>query len=91
MATVVQLIGNAFHSGIFGRGERLERAKGSQIVGQLLLGAHAGQDNMHIVVAAHPAQRPGTPSGKVGHLLIAIDTDAMQKPFSVTAPSVKMV
>mgnify|MGYP001186262862 CR=1 FL=1 len=55
----VQLVGNAFHSGIFGRGERLERTKGSQIVGQLLLGAHAGQDNMHIVVAAHPAQRPG--------------------------------
>ena len=34
-------------------------AKGGKVVGQLILSTHAGEDHMHIFVAAHPAQRPG--------------------------------
>ena len=54
----MQLVGYAFHSGFFGRGERLKGGKGGEVVGQLLLGAHAGEDDVHVFVAAHPAQRP---------------------------------
>ncbi len=52
-----------FHSCILSRGERVKVVKGGQIVGQLLLGTHAGEDHMHVVVSAHPAQRPGSIAG----------------------------
>ena len=54
----VQLVGYAFHSGILGGGKRFKMAKGGKVVGQLSLSTHAGEDHMHIFVAAHPAQRP---------------------------------
>ena len=49
----VQLVGYAFHSGILGGGKRFKMAKGGKVVGQLILSTHAGEDHMHIFVAAH--------------------------------------
>lgn len=45
----VQLVGHAFHGGILGRGEWFEPVKGRQVIGQLVLGAHAGEDDVHVL------------------------------------------
>ena len=59
----MQLVGHAFHGGILGRGEWFEPVKGRQVIGQLVLGAHAGEDDVHVFVAAHPAQGPRSIGG----------------------------
>ena len=59
----VQDAGRLGHSGIFRRVQGAEGRKGGKVVGQLFLGAHAGEDQVDVFVAAHPAQRPGSRTG----------------------------
>lgn len=44
--------------GVLGVGHGPELSEGGEVVAQLVLCTHAGEDDLHIFVAGHPAQRP---------------------------------
>ena len=59
----VQDAGRLGHGVHFSVVQGPELGEGGKVVGELLLGAHAGEDEVDVLVAAHPAQRPRSGAG----------------------------
>ena len=53
-----QDVGSLPDGGVLGVGHGAEISEGGEVVVQLVFCAHAGEDDLHIFVAGHPAQRP---------------------------------
>ena len=58
-----QDVGSLPDGGVLGVGHGAEISEGGKVVFQLVFCAHAGEDDLHIFVAGHPAQRPPGPPG----------------------------
>ena len=53
-----QDVGSLPDGGVLGVGHGAEISEGGEVVVQLVFCTHAGEDDLHIFVAGHPAQRP---------------------------------
>ncbi len=54
-----QDVGSLPDGGVLGVGHGAEISEGGEVVVQLVFCTHAGEDDLHIFMAGHPAQRPG--------------------------------
>ena len=61
-----QDVGSLADGGVLGVGHGAELSEGGEVVAQLVLCTHAGEDDLHIFVAGHPAQRPRGGAGGGG-------------------------